>query len=140
MFHNRVIEGLIALLLSDLHHAGNLMRLALADQVCNRRVHDQHFQRGHPSRLVDSPKKVLRHHALERFRQARFDLVLLVGRKYVDHAVDRLRSARSVQRAEDQVTSGRGGERQFDRLQIPHFTHEDDIRVFPQSAAQRRSE
>ena len=59
------------------------------------------------------------------------------GRENVDDTIDRLGGARGVQRAENKVTGGCGGQRQFDCFQVAHFADEDDVRVFAQGAAQR---
>ena len=44
----------------------------------------------------------------------------------------------SVQRAKDEVARGRRSEREFDRLEIAHFTHHHDVRILAQRTAQRR--
>ena len=51
-----------------------------------------------------------------------------------------LRGTGRVQRAEDDVARFRGGDGRFDRFQIAHFAHEDDVRVLPQGAANRLGE
>ena len=43
-----------------------------------------------------------------------------------------------MQRAEDQVAGGGGGDGQFDGFQVAHFADENDVRVFAQRAAQSR--
>ena len=40
-----------------------------------------------------------------------------------------------VQRAEDDVAGFGRGDGRFDRLQVAHFAHEDDVGVLPQGAA-----
>ena len=109
---------------------------AFADEVRDGRVDDQNFQRGDAARFVDALEKILRDDALERFGERGADLVLLVGRENVDDTIDRFGGARSVQRAEDEVTGGGRGQRQFDRFQVAHFADEDDVRIFAQRAAQ----
>ena len=138
MIHDRVVERLVALLLADLDHAGDLVRLAFANEVRDRHVDHQNFKRGDAAGLVDPLEKVLRDDAFERFGQRGADLVLLVGRENVDDAVDRFGRARSVQRSENKVTGGGRGQRQLDRFEIAHFTDEQDVRIFAQSAAQGR--
>ena len=81
MVHDRVVERLVALLFADLDHARNLVRLAFADEVRDRRIDDQNLERGDAARLVDALEKVLRDDAFERFRESRANLVLLVGGK-----------------------------------------------------------
>ena len=41
-----------------------------------------------------------------------------------------------MQGSEDQVTRFCGGQRQTDGFQIPHFTHQNDVRIFPQRGTQ----
>ena len=129
-------SGWLPFFLADLNHAGDLVRLAFANEVRDRRVDHQNFQRGNAARFVDPLEKVLRDDAFERFGERGANLVLLVGRENVDDAVDRFGRARSVQGAEDKVAGGRRGQRQFDRFQVAHFTDEQDIRIFAQRAAQ----
>ena len=140
MLHDRVVERLVALLLADLDHARDLVRLAFADEVRDRHVDDENLERGDAARLVDALEKILRDDAFERFRQGGANLVLLVGRENVDDTVDRFGGARGVERAENKVTGGGRGQRELDRLQIAHFTDEKDIRIFAQRAAQSGGE
>src|SRR5579862_3903482 len=140
VFHDGVVQRLVPLLLAHLHHAGNLVRLRLADEVRNRVVANENLQRGAAPRLVHALEKILRHDALERFRERGANLVLLVRRENVDDAVDGLRRVGRVERSENKMARRRGGERQLDGLQVAHFADENDIRVFTKRAAQRRGE
>ena len=81
MFHDGVVERLVALLLADLDHAGNLVGLALAHEVGDGGVEHEDFQGGHAAGFVDAAEEVLGDDALERFGQGRADLVLLAGRE-----------------------------------------------------------
>ena len=74
------------------------------------------------------------------FGELRADLRLLRGRKRVNDAVDRFGRARGVERAEDQVARLRSRQRELDRFQIAHFTHEDDVRIFAQRGLERIGE
>ena len=130
-------SGWLPFFLADLDHAGDLVRFSFAHEVRDRRVDHQNFERGNAARLVDSLEKVLRDHALERFRQRRANLVLLIGRENVDDTIDGFGRARGVQRSENKVTGGRRGQRQLDRFQVAHFADENDVRVFAQRSAQR---
>ena len=101
MFHDRVVQRLVARFLADLDHAGNLVRLGFAHKVCDGSVEYEDFQRGHAPLLINAFEQVLRHDAFERFGKCRADLVLLVSGEYVDDTIHRLGSARRVKRAED---------------------------------------
>ena len=67
-------------------------------------------------------------------------LLLLLGREDVDDAVDRRRRALRVQRAEDEVTGLRGGQRGRDRLEVAHLADEDHVRVLAERSLQRFAE
>ena len=65
------------------------------------------------------------------------DLLLLVGREDIDHAVDGLRGILRVKGGEDQVAGlccRQGG---LDGLQIAHLPHEDHVRVLTQHRPER---
>jgi hypothetical protein len=82
----------------------------------------------------------LRNNALKGFGKGSANLVLLISGENVDNSIDRFRCAGSVECPENQVAGGRGGQRQFDRFEIAHFTYEEDVRIFAQGAAQGRPE
>ena len=64
------------------------------------------------------------------------DLGLLLGGEHIHHAVHGLCSRTGVQGAEHQVAGFRCADRQLNCFQIPHFPHQDHVRVL----AQRRTE
>ena len=111
MIHDGIIERLISLLLANLDHAGDLMRLSFADEISNSDVDDENFQSSDATGLVDPLKQILRDYAFERFSQRGANLVLLAGREHINDAVNRLGGAGCVQSTENKV-AGRGrGER-----------------------------
>ena len=69
MIHDRVIEGLVSFLFSDLNHARDLVCLRFAHEVGDGDIDHQNFQGRDPSRFVDPFEKVLRDYALQRFGQ-----------------------------------------------------------------------
>ena len=75
-------------------------------QVGDGRREDENLERRDAALLVDAPKEVLRHHALQRFGERCANLVLLVG-EHVDDAIDGLGGALRVQRAEHEVAGAR---------------------------------
>ena len=116
------------------------MRLAFADQVGDRRGEHKNLHRRDTPFFVNTAEQALGDDAFKRFGKRRADFILLVGRKNVDHAVHRLGGALGVQGAKDEVTGARRGQRQLDGLEVPHFAHQNDVRVLPQRAAQRGGE
>src|SRR6266403_1530257 len=135
----RHVERDHALLLAGLHRRRDLMELALADQVPHRRRADQYLARGDAA-AADLLPQALRYYRLEGLREHGANLALLAGREDVDDAVDRLRRARRVQGAEDEVSGLGRGERETDRLQVTHLTHENDVGVLAQRTPQRGAE
>ena len=59
-FHDGIVERLVTLLLSDLHHAGDLVGLTFANEVRDWRIHHEHFESRDTSRFVDPFEEVLR--------------------------------------------------------------------------------
>ena len=79
----------------------------------------------------------LRDDALETERELRAHLRLLVARKHVDDAVDRLGRAVRVQRRERQVSRLGDGQTGLNRFQIAHFADEHDVGILPQRVLER---
>ena len=86
---------------------------------------------GHEA-LADDP--------LERLREARADLALLVLGEDADDAVDRLGGVDRVQRREHEVARLRGLERDRDRLHVAHLADQDHLGRLPQGRAQGEGE
>ena len=63
VLHDCVVERLVALLFSDLNHAGDLVSLAFADEVRDSHVDHENLERRDPARFIDSFEKVLRNDA-----------------------------------------------------------------------------
>src|SRR5437763_17131896 len=105
MLQNRVIERLVAFLFADLDHAWDLMRFRFANEVGNRHIYDQNFQGRHSPWPIDPFEEILRDNPFERFSESGPNLVLLIGRKNIDDAINRLRRTRGMQRSKDKVAS-----------------------------------
>ena len=90
-----------------------------------------------PPCLGDQP---LAHDPLERLREARADLPLLVLGEDTHDAVDGLGRVDRVQRREHQVARLRGLERDRDRLEVAHLAHQDHLGRLAQRGAQRERE
>ena len=65
------------------------------------------------------------------------DHLLSVSGKGIDDAGDGAGGSGGVESAEDQVTGFGGGDGGFDRLEVTHFAHEDDIGILAEGAADR---
>src|SRR5439155_12861242 len=133
--HDRVVQRLHAVFLSNLQHAGNLERLGFADQVGDGGRYNQYFQRSHAAFDIDAFEQVLGNNPLQRFRECVADLVLLAVREYVNHAVDGFCRARCVQRAKNEVAGGSRFDSELDRFEIAHFADEDDVGILTKRAA-----
>ena len=128
-----------ALLGPGLDGRGDAEGLVFANQVADGRVaHQQLVGRAAPA--ADLGDQRLREHADDRRGELRADLVLLVGRKDVDDAVDRALGAGGVQRAEHDVAGFGGADGGFDRGQVAQLTHQDHVGILPQGTAQRLGE
>ena len=140
--HERLVEALHAVLHGAfLDQVGNVERLVhVADLVAHRGGVDQHFARGDAARLVGARHEAQRDDRLQRAREREAHLGLLVRRVERQHAVDRLRRVRRVQRREHEVTRVRRLERGVERLEVANLADEDDVRILPQHAAQRLRE
>ena len=123
-----------------LHDRVDLLDLALADEVPDCVVGQQDLQCRHAAHAVRRRHQCLRDDALERARELDAHLLLLLGGKDVDDAVDRRRRALRVQRPEDEVARLGRGQRGRDRLEVAHLADEDHVRVLAQRCAQRLGE
>src|SRR5664280_318071 len=90
-FRERLIHRGHAVLGSRLEGGVDLVRLALADEVADRRSGEQHLAGRHSALSIGCRAERLTDHPLQRTRKLDADLLLLVRREYVDDAVDRLR-------------------------------------------------
>jgi hypothetical protein len=69
---------------------------------------------------------------LQRHRQLLPDLLLLMWWEDIDNAIDRLRSILRVQCCEDQMSGFGCCQCDLNRLEVPHLTDEDDVRILSQ--------
>ena len=136
----RRVHGLHAVRRAGLEHGVDLVGLALADQVADRRRRDEDLGRDAPAGAVGGRQQHLGHDPLERDRQLGADLALLLGREHVDDAVDRLRRVLGVERREHEVAGLGRGDRGADRLEVAHLADEDHVGVLAQRRLQRVAE
>ena len=116
------------------------MRLALADQVADRRGRDQHLGGDDPAHPVGGRQQLLGDDPLQGDRELRPHLALLLGREDVDDPVDGLRGRLGVQGGEDEVAGLGRGQRGGDRLQVAHLADQDHVGVLAQGGAQAEGE
>jgi len=125
---------------AGLHVRVDLLDLRLADQVADRVVGDQDLERGHAPLAVEGRHERLGDDSLQRARDLRPDLLLLLGWEDVDHAVDRRGCTLRVEGAEDEVPGLGGRQRGRDRLEVAHLAEEDHVGVLAKRRAQRLAE
>ena len=120
-----------------LQQRGQLEALILADQVGHGIGTHQNFGGGAASLPACQRQQLLGHNTPQNRCQLPTDLVLRTGGADVDNAVDGLRGADGVQRAEHQMPGFGGGHGGGDRFKIAHLTDQNHIRILAQGAAQR---
>src|SRR5688572_1165229 len=135
-----LVEADHAVLPADLHRGSDLERLALPDHVRDGARDLEDLERGDPPFSALAREKPLSDDALQRFGQHDADLLLILAGKHVDDAVDRARRAVRVQGREHEVPRLGRGDRELDRLEVPHFADEDDVGILPQGRLERRRE
>src|SRR4051794_9806938 len=131
-----LVHGVHAVLRARLERAVDLVRLALADEVADRRCGDEALGRDSTALAVRGLRERLADDALQRAGELDPDLLLLVRREDVDDTVDRLRGVLRVQGGEDEVTGLGRGQRDGDRLEVTHFADQDDVGVLAQHVLQ----
>ena len=116
------------------------MRLALADQVADRRGRDQHLGGDDPAHPIGGRQKLLRDDPLQGDRELSAHLPLLLRREDVDDPVHGLGGRLGVQGGEDEVAGLGRGQRRGDRLQIAHLADQDHVGVLAQGGAKAEGE
>ena len=112
------------------------MDLVLANQIPNRRRRHEDLERDHATSAARLRQQRLTDDPLEHERQLSPDLRLLMRRKHVDDAVNRLRRRVRVQRAERQVACLGDPKRRLGGFEVAQLADENDVRIL----AQRRTE
>src|SRR6266550_9454069 len=77
----RLLHRLHAAARVRLHHRIDLLDLALADEVADSVVRQQHLERGYPTHSICSRKQSLCDHSLQRVGDLNTNLLLLLGRE-----------------------------------------------------------
>ena len=121
-----------------LHRVLQLVHLALADQIGDRRRIDEDLEGRDAALLVGLRDELLRHDAAQAGREHGAHMRLLVRGKRVHQAIDRGGGAVGVQGAHHQNAHLRGGHRDAHGLEIAKLAHQNDVRIFAQRRQQRR--
>ena len=108
-------------ILPALDDGANIRDRATADRIGQGLMLEQNLMHG------DAPfglalTKQLRHHPGQTSGEHHAHLILLISRKRVNDAVDGLRRIIGVERAKNQHAHGGTTEREFDGLELSHFS------------------
>ena len=122
---------------AGLHDAGQHEGFRVADDGADSRGVRENLQREDAAAPVLARDELLGDDAAQRFADHDADLLALIGRENVEHAVERARGVAGVQRAEHQVAGFRGGDGELDGFQVAHFADHDDVRIFTQARRAR---
>ncbi len=82
---------------------GSMYVFASRMRRADSRVVGQHFQREHPALAVGARDELLADDAAQTLADHDADLLALIDREHVEHAVERAGGAAGVQRAEHEV-------------------------------------
>jgi hypothetical protein len=118
-----------------LHQRGDRRRLPFANGDRQGRRAAEHLERRDPSASLLA-KEELGDHGLEDLRQDDPHLLLLVGGKAVDEAVDRLGGGVRMEGAEDEEAGLGGVEGHPHRLQVAQLADEDHVGVLAERGLQ----
>ena len=106
------------------------------NEIRNRGGVNHDFESGHPA-AASLAHEDLGDDGHDGGRELGPDHLLSVSGKGIDDAGDGAGGSGGVESAEDQVTGFGGGDGRFDRLEVTHFAHEDDIGILAEGAADR---
>lgn len=131
MVHEGGVHRLHSLFKPSLDEGGDLRNLSLPDHVRQSRRPQEDLVGGAPALAVFCRQELLSNDGLDGVAQHRSHLALLVGGKGVDDAVDRLGGAVRMQGSENQDPQRGAGQRERNRLKVPHLADQNDVGVFP---------
>ena len=117
-----------------------LVYLLLSYQRLDGRRADEHLAAEHPSPAPDPRHELLRDNALENESELGTHLTLLARRKGVHDPVDRFESRVRVKRRQREMPRLRDGQSGLHRLEIPHLSNEDHIRILAENVLERGGE
>ena len=124
------------LFLAHLHLRIELMNLVVTDQCTNSRVWHHDLKGKNPALAIEARHERLRQDALKDERQLGSHLLLLMSRKDVDDAVDRLHRAIGMQCGKTEVAGFSDRQGRLNRLQVTQLAKQDDVRILAQDVFQ----
>ena len=110
---------------------GNLVGFPFPNQIPYGRIGMQYFESCHPPFPVRPWNQLLGNNRLQHVGQLHTDLLLLMGRKYIDNPVHRTGRPNGMQGGQYKMPRLRCRNRHTDGLIIPHLPYQYHIRVFP---------
>ena len=135
-----LLERLHARVARGRDHRRDLHRLAFADEVRDGLVVEHDFAREVTRLAVFAAHQGLTRDRAQDVAEARARLLLLCARERVDDALDGLIGRDRVEGSEHEVTRLGGGQRERDRLEIPHLADHQHVRIFTKRRAKRGGE
>ncbi len=120
------------LCLSHLHQGIDLLNLILSNQVSDGRVWDHHLHGQDASLSSGLREQLLGQDPFQNKGELGPDLLLLVGWKDIDDAVDRFDAGIRMQGGKGQMTGFGGGQGGLNRLEVPHLADQDNVGVLPE--------
>ena len=112
----------------------DLVRLVVTNERADSRRRQHDLRRERASVPTSRGQELLAEDRLEREREHRPHLILLIRREDVDDAVHRLDRVGRVERAEGEVAGLGERERGLDGLVVPEFPHQNDVGILTQHA------
>ena len=107
----------------------------MEDRIFDAQVRPHDLEGGNPA-ATDFGQEALADDPAHRIGQTEADLVLLVGRKHAQDAVDGLPRIDGVKGAQDEMARFGGGKGNLHRFPVAHLADEDDLRRLAQSRPQ----
>ena len=114
-----------------IHDSINLRNLIVADHIADRRS-DRHNLKYRNLLSIHRRYELLGNYSLQYQGQLNCNLPLLVCRKYINDAVNRICCSDRMQGRKYQMPGFRCCHCHIDRLIITHFTKQDHIRTLPE--------
>ena len=127
---NGFVHGDHAKLPVRLHDTSQLMGFALTDQVTDRMVGMHDLKRCHTVFTVRGRDQLLRDYGFQGIGQLYSDLLLLMGREYIDDTVYGTGGTDGMLCRQYQMSGLRCRDCYADGLEVTHLSYENDIGVF----------
>ena len=143
-FAVEIVEAIIhehhSLLRRRLHRVLEEVQLVFANQISHGVVRHHQLVSQHAPGPVRARQQILCDDSLERIRQLQDDLALRAALEDSRDALQRVRHVRRMHRRQHQMPRLRRRQHRGDGFGVPHFAHDDDVRVLAQHMSQRAVE